>query len=146
MRSKGCSADFMRKFEEMVRIHAGTQRDLVRALQKMTCLKRSTIYNLLKVMKLERDILINKTLQERPQPTVLLRALEAPDPVTLAKEAIENEWTAERVRLEAARRKAAAQNGHAPRRCRLAAIIPSSLTHRGSMGIKPGGTGPPIRP
>ena len=69
--------------------------------------KPSQIYRLVAAEEL-RTKLSRYRENEEPQPSILVECLAAPDPEVLALEAIENEWTAEQVRLEASRRKAAA--------------------------------------
>lgn len=102
----------MRRLERMVEAHQGTRQELVKMLSHQTCIQPRQVYNLVKAIDLQKEILQVPTITERPQPTILIECLPAPDPVALAKVAIEEEWTAGQVRLEALRQNAEAQGGH----------------------------------
>jgi N6-adenosine-specific RNA methylase IME4 len=107
MRGKACSAEFMRRIRQMMEMHEGKRKELVNFIAHQTCLKPRQIYNLVACEDLRREIC--RYLQnDEPHPTILIEALRSPDSGALALEAIENEWTAEQVRLEASRRKAGA--------------------------------------
>ena len=68
-----------------------------------TCISPSQIYRLLQVSELGKEIRVNAKIQEEPQPTILIEALSAPDPVAMATQAIEEEWTAKEVPEEVAK-------------------------------------------
>jgi N6-adenosine-specific RNA methylase IME4 len=112
MRGKACSAEFMRRIERLVVASEGQKRkDLVKFISQQTCISPPQIRRLIRVVELGKTIDIDR-FPERPQPSVLMEALQAPDPVALAVQAVEEEWTVERVRVEAA--KLNANNGHEP--------------------------------
>lgn len=92
----------------------GALRPLVKTISAQTCLKERQVYDLLGALRLERDVLRISANAERPQPSILVECLPAPDPLALACRALEEEWTAEQVRQEAARLRAAAAAGDAP--------------------------------
>lgn len=112
----------MRRIEKMVNAAGGLDgatkrgalRPLVQAISHQTCLKQGTVYKLLGVLRLEREVLGTENIQERPQPSIVMEALAAPEEqrVALVLRAIEEEWTAEQVRQEAAKLKAS--NGEPP--------------------------------
>jgi hypothetical protein len=69
---------------------------VVEFISHQTCLKKTQVYDLLRALELEREIFrVTGIPDERPQPTILIEALAAPDPVQLALRAIEEGWTAE---------------------------------------------------
>ena len=116
MRGKGCSAEFMRRLERMVAAANGkTKKELVQAICHQTCLNQVQVYQLLRVLQLEDQLSKEKVqLPEKPQPTILIEALSAPDPVGLVKNAIDHGWTASQVRLQAAKLRVQAQNDGKP--------------------------------
>ena len=98
MRGKACSADFMRRIERMVQSHEGKHKDLVKFITHQTCISPNQIGRLLRTVKLKEEICVNAHFTEEPQPTILVEALSAPDPVAMATQAIEEEWTVKQVR------------------------------------------------
>ncbi len=56
MRGKACSAEFMRRIERMVEAHEGKKQDLVKFISGQTCLRPSTIYQLVQVLSLGNEI------------------------------------------------------------------------------------------
>jgi hypothetical protein len=113
----------MRRIEKMVQAAGGLEaatkpgalRPLVQMISHRTCLRQSQVYDLLRALKLEQEVFrVTGIPPERSQPTTFIEALRAPDPVALATRAIDEEWTAGQVRLEAARLRMAASNGGEP--------------------------------
>ena len=80
-----------RPIERMVEAHEGKKQDLVKFISGQTCLRPSTIYQLVQVLSLGNEI---SEYSEKPQPGILIQCLSAPDPKALAIKAIEEEWTA----------------------------------------------------
>jgi N6-adenosine-specific RNA methylase IME4 len=126
VRGKACSVEFMRRIEKMVHAAGGLEdatkrgalRPIIRAISGQTCLKENTVYKLIRTLSLEKDVQkvicgTANNLDEKPWPTILAECLQAPDPVTLARKAFEEEWTAEQTRAEALRRRGlASQASH----------------------------------
>ena len=86
----------------MVEAHEGKHKDLVKFIAGQTCLQSSTIYQLVQTLNLEKKL---SEYSEKPQPGVLIQCLSAPDPLALAKQAIEEGWTVEQTSQEAKRLK-----------------------------------------
>jgi hypothetical protein len=120
MRGKACSAEFTRRIDRMVEAAGGLEgatrrgalRPLVQLISHQTCLKETQVYQLLRARELRLALEREFQISEIPQPSILIEALAAPEPdrPELARRAIEEEWTAEQVRIEAARLKTAASN------------------------------------
>jgi len=89
----------------MVQAHEGKHKDLVKFISHQTCINPIQIRQLIRVLDLKEKICVNTSFQEEPQPTILVEALPAPDPVAMATQAIEEEWTAKEVRAEVAKQK-----------------------------------------
>ncbi len=107
MKGKACSAQFMKRIEGMVEAHEGKHKDLVKFIAGQTCLKPRQVQQLVKGYQLEQEItqLPAFSVGERIQPTIYIECLGAPDPVALATQAIEEDWTADQTRQEARRLK-----------------------------------------
>ena len=98
MRGKACSVEFMRRLDKLVQAGNGRpHKELVKFLVRQTCLGQSQINDLLRVLELENEL---SGYPEKPQPTILVECLGAPYPVALATQAIEEGWTAAKVRQE----------------------------------------------
>jgi hypothetical protein len=91
----------------MVSAHEGKHKDLVKFIAHQTCISPGHISKLVRVVKLKDEISVNADFPEEPQPTILHEALSAPDPLAMATQAIEEEWTAKEVREEVAKQKEA---------------------------------------
>ena len=99
MRGKVCSAEFMRRLEKLVQAGNGrTHKDLVKFIASQTCLTRDTIRNNLRALALKAEMGV--TAQNDTWPTILTESLDAPDPLALATQALEEGWTVVRVRAE----------------------------------------------
>jgi len=88
----------------MVKAQEGKRKDLVKFIAHQTCISPSQIYRLVQVVNLKKEIRVNTKIEEEPQPTILVEAVSAPDPVAMATKAIEEDWTAKQVREEVAKR------------------------------------------
>ena len=88
----------------MVTAHEGTQKDLVKFIAGQTCISPIQIRSLVRVLELKKTI-VNNHFSEEPQPTILVEALQAPNPEESAIQAIEEGWTADQARQEARRPK-----------------------------------------
>lgn len=75
-------------------------KERVRIICSQTCLSRVQVQQLLRVIELQKQLDMNCWVTNKPQPTILVESLRAPDPVALATQAIEHDWTAERVRAD----------------------------------------------
>ena len=89
----------------MVKAQEGKRKDLVKFITHQTCISPSQIYRLVQVLELKKEIRVNTNFVEEPQPTILVEALPAQDPVALATQAIEEDWTAKQVREEVAKQR-----------------------------------------
>ena len=89
----------------MVAAHEGKHKDLVKFISHQTCLQERQVYNLVGGLNLEKEVLQVTAITERPQPTIFVESLPAPNPKALAKQAIEEGWTAQETRQEARRLK-----------------------------------------
>lgn len=113
MRGKACSAEFMRRFERLA-VAAGWQphakrgrlKPVVQALSHQFCLDDMTIYHLLEGIVLQKRVISVTGNTEVPHPTILTEAVRAgPQAEQVAKQAIEEGWTAKQVRQEVRRLK-----------------------------------------
>ncbi len=87
----------------MVKAQEGKRKDLVKFIAHQTCISPVQIYKLVASLELKKKILVNENMPEEPQPSILVESLTAPDPVAMATKAIEEEWTAKKVREEVAK-------------------------------------------
>ena len=110
-----CLEHSLPSIERMVAAHEGKHKDLVKFIAHQTCISPGHISKLVRVLKLKDEISVNADFPEEPQPTILHEALGAPDPVALATQAIEEEWTAKEVRQEVSKQKEAATKKSLPK-------------------------------
>lgn len=87
----------------MVKAQEGKRKDLVKFITHQTCISPSQIYRLVQVLELKKEIRVNTNFVEEPQPTILQESLNSPDPLAMATQAIEEEWTVKQVREEVAK-------------------------------------------
>ena len=89
----------------MVTAHEGKHKDLVKFIAGQTCLGTRQVQDLVRGYQLEQEITRISAFSEaeRTQPSIFIACSGAPDPVALAKKAIEEGWTAEQTRQEAKR-------------------------------------------
>ena len=88
----------------MVAAHEGKHKDLVKFISGQTCLQERHVYKLVAGLTLEKEVLPLTAISERPQPTIFAEALDSPNPKDLAKQAIEEGWTAQQTRQIAGQR------------------------------------------
>ncbi len=91
----------------MVAAHEGKHKDLVKFIGHSTCLQERQVYDLVNGLSLKKEVLRISSIPqpERIQPSIYIECLGAPDPVALAKQALEEGWTADQTRKEAKRLK-----------------------------------------
>jgi len=87
----------------MVKAQEGKRKDLVKFIAHQTCISPSQINKLLRTVELKEELRVNAHFIEEPQPTILVEAISAPNPVAMATKAIEEDWTAKKVREEVAK-------------------------------------------
>ncbi len=67
MRGKACSAEFMRRIDRLVKAHNGSRKELVKALTHQTCLKQVQVYQLLRSLELEMQLIGKFQISENRQ-------------------------------------------------------------------------------
>ena len=112
-----------RRIEKMVKAQEGKHKDLVKFITHQTCISPVQIYKLVASLEIKKKILVNENFTEEPQPTILAEALSATDPVAMATQAIEGEWTAKQVREEVTKQKEVSTQKSLPKETQYDLIV-----------------------